>query len=318
MKSSEIVKKALHKADVALYPVAGRKDKVVITMSGSEGGLEHAGKLAGFLQDNGIPALALGYFKTKHSVKSLNKIELENVKAAIDWLKELGYEKIGIEGCSKGAEYAAAAAVEFHELSCVILKIPSWFYGEGMSGTKPSGASSWSYEGKELPFTPYKTRKLPVVQEMLKNKEYNILAINTGKKVVPDSIIPIEKIEAPVLMFSTEVDTIWPSKESCEKLEERLNVNDFAYPHKHICFEHMSHMMLENCGAAIKYFIKSEKQFSQECAKERVVMGQEHMTALLSCGGFLYLHLYFKNNNKSADVLTRLHFRGYYLQLLAV
>ena len=272
---SENIKVTLHKADGVLYPVAGRKDKVVITMSGSEGGLEHAGKLAKYLQDNGIPALAFGYFKTKHSVKSLNKIELENIKAAIEWLKTQGYEKIGIEGCSKGAEYAAAAAIAYPELSCVILKIPSWFYSEGMDKTVPSGASSWTYEGKELPYTPYKTRKLPVMKEMMKNKEYNILAINTGKKINPDSIIPIEKIQAPVLMFSTEVDTIWPSKESCEKMEERLTANQFAYPHKHICFEHMSHMMLEYCGKGIKYFIKSEKEFPEECARERVIMGQE-------------------------------------------
>ena len=275
MGSSEHIKVTLHKADGVLYPVAGRKDKVVITMSGSEGGLEHAGKLAKYLQDNGIPALAFGYFKTKHSVKSLNKIELENIKAAIEWLKKQGYEKIGIEGCSKGAEYAAAAAIAYSELSCVILKIPSWFYGEGMDKTVPSGASSWTCEGKELPYTPYKTRKLPVMKEMMKNREYNIIAINTGKKINPDSIIPIEKIQAPVLMFSTEVDTIWPSKESCEKMEERLNANHFAYPHKHICFEHMSHMMLENCGKGIKYFIKSEKEFPEECAREREIMGQE-------------------------------------------
>ena len=275
MGSSEIIKVTLHKADGVLYPVAGRKDKVVITMSGSEGGLEHAGKLAKYLQDNGIPALAFGYFKTKHSVKSLNKIELENIKAAIEWLKKQGYEKIGIEGCSKGAEYAAAAAIAYPELSFVILKIPSWFYGEGMDKTVPSGASSWTCEGKELPYTPYKTRKLPVIKEMMKNREYNIIAINTGKKINPDSIIPIEKIQAPVLMFSTEVDTIWLSKESCEKMEERLNANHFAYPHKHICFKHMSHMMLENCGKEIKYFIKSEKEFPEECARERIIMGQE-------------------------------------------
>ena len=275
MGSSEHIKVTLHKADGVLYPVAGRKDKVVITMSGSEGGLEHAGKLAKYLQDNGIPALAFGYFKTKHSVKSLNKIELENIKAAIEWLKKQGYEKIGIEGCSKGAEYAAAAAIAYSELSCVILKIPSWFYGEGMDKTVPSGASSWTCEGKELPYTPYKTRKLPVMKEMMKNREYNIIAINMGKKINPDSIIPIEKIQAPVLMFSTEVDTIWPSKESCEKMEERLNANHFAYPYKHICFEHMSHMMLENCGKGIKYFIKSEKEFPEECAREREIMGQE-------------------------------------------
>ena len=69
MTGSEMTKAILHKADGVLYPVVGRKDKVMIVLSGSEGGLEHAGKLAKYLQDNGIPALALGYFKTKHSVK---------------------------------------------------------------------------------------------------------------------------------------------------------------------------------------------------------------------------------------------------------
>lgn len=43
--------------DGILYPVENRKDKVMIVMSGSDGGLEHAGKLSRFLQDNGIPAL---------------------------------------------------------------------------------------------------------------------------------------------------------------------------------------------------------------------------------------------------------------------
>ena len=69
MADSETIKVILHKADGVLYPVAGRKDKAMIVLSGSEGGLEHAGKLAKDLQDSGIPALALGYFKTKHSVK---------------------------------------------------------------------------------------------------------------------------------------------------------------------------------------------------------------------------------------------------------
>ncbi len=272
MKNTKVT---IYRADGVLYPANNRKDKVVIVLSGSEGGLEHTKKLARYLQNNDVPALALGYFKTKNSKKNLERIELENIKNAIDWLTKLGYKKIGIEGCSKGAEYAAAAAIEFHELSCVILKTPSWFYSEGMNGKTPSGTSCWSYHGKELPYTPYKTRKLPIIKEILKNKEYNILAINTGKKINPDSIIPIEKISAPVLMFSTKVDTIWPSKESCERLEGRLSTNNFSYPHKHICFEHISHMMLENCGNSIKYFIKSEKQFLKECAKERIVMGEE-------------------------------------------
>ncbi len=261
--------------DAVLYPTE-RKDKVVITLSGSEGGLEHAEKLARYLQSMGVPALALGYFGTDHSVKYLSQVGLENIEEAIRWLKGQGYEKIGIEGVSKGAEYAAAAAIQFPELSMVILKTPSWFYSEGMTaGKKPSGTSCWSYQGQQLPFTPYKTRRFPIVKQLLKTREYNILEFNTGKSINPDSIIPIEKMKAPILLFSTKADTIWPSAESGQKIVERLKEHDFPYPYQHICFEHMSHMMLENYGSAIKWFIKSERQFPKECAEERIIMGKE-------------------------------------------
>lgn len=44
MKGSETIKETLHKADCVLYLVGDRRDKVVIVLSGSEGGLEHIGK----------------------------------------------------------------------------------------------------------------------------------------------------------------------------------------------------------------------------------------------------------------------------------
>ena len=47
MKGSETIKETLHKADCVLYLVADRRDKVVIVLSGSEGGLsiqENGGK----------------------------------------------------------------------------------------------------------------------------------------------------------------------------------------------------------------------------------------------------------------------------------
>lgn len=261
--------------DGILYPVSGRKDKVMIVVSGSEGGLEHAGKMAHYLQDHGIPALALGYFKTKHTSKHLVQVPLEIVKSVISYLVEKGYGKIGISGTSKGAEYALAAAITFPKLSCVIVKTPSWFYGEGVKGRKPSGTSSWSYQGKELPYTPYKTRKFHMLKMLWKEKEYNLLEINTGKRVTADSVIPVEKIHAPILILSVSRDTIWPSKESGEKLALRLQENSFEYPYQHICYEHMSHMMLEYCGSEVRYFMKSERHYPQECTKERWKMGRE-------------------------------------------
>ncbi len=53
-------------------------------------------------------------------------------------------------------------------------------------------------------------------------KEYNILPVNTGKNVLSESIIPVEKIQAPILMLSTRVDTIWPSAESCAAEREAM------------------------------------------------------------------------------------------------
>ena len=44
MKGSETRKETLQKADCVLYPVGDRRDKVVIVLSGSEGGLEYTGK----------------------------------------------------------------------------------------------------------------------------------------------------------------------------------------------------------------------------------------------------------------------------------
>lgn len=261
--------------DGILYPVENRKDKVMIVMSGSDGGLEHAGKLSHFLQDNGIPALALGFFKTKHTSKVLDRIPLEIIGSAIDWLKKEGYRRIGIEGVSKGSEYALAAAIAYPELSCVIVKTPGWFYSEGLKNGAPLGTSCWSYQGKELAFTPYKVRKANMLKMLWKHKEFNLLDMNVGKDIEEKSIIPVEQVKAPILILSVAMDTVWPSKESGEKLVSRLEEHRFQYPYKHVCYGHMSHMMMEYCGSEIKYFVKSEKQYPEECAKERIAMGRE-------------------------------------------
>lgn len=272
---AETVKISEKNWDGILYKAAERADKVMIVMSGSEGGLEHAGKMARFLQDNGIPALALGYFKTKHTGKYLNRIPVEIIGEAIEWLKKQGYHKIGIEGASKGAEYAFAAAIQYPELSCVIVKTPSWFYSEGLVKGQPSGDCCWSFQGKSLPYTPYRIRHFQMMKMLWEAREYNLLKINTGKEVVKESVIPVEKIKAPILMFSTARDTIWPSVKSCEKICDRLKKAHFSYPYQHVSFEHMSHMMLEYCGKEIRYFIKSEKEDPVGCEKERDIMGKE-------------------------------------------
>lgn len=74
-----------------LFPGSGRKDKVLIVMSGSNGGMSLTRQAAEFYHKNGFPALALALFKTRQTQPDLSHVPVEYVERAIAWLKAQGY-----------------------------------------------------------------------------------------------------------------------------------------------------------------------------------------------------------------------------------
>ena len=60
-----------------LFPGNGRKDKVMIVMTGSNGGMSMTRKEACFYHRHGIPALALALFGTKQTGKDLSCVPIE-------------------------------------------------------------------------------------------------------------------------------------------------------------------------------------------------------------------------------------------------
>lgn len=276
MKETSVLREGF---DGCLFPVPDQHEKVIIVFTGSDGGLKMAKKLAEYYQKSGMPSLALGYFKTKNTGNELSMIPLEYIEKAIGWLKENGYEKIGIDGISKGTEYAMCAAIEFPEISCVILRSPSYFVSEGLRGGQPSGTSCWSFCGKEIPYTRYKSRRFHILRMLLKARELSLLEINTGKDVNPASIIPIEKIHVPILILSTKADTIWPSAESGERLNERLRTNNFPHIYKHVCFDYVSHMIVpmvhKSALISLKLSFQSERHYPGQCQADRDALVNE-------------------------------------------
>lgn len=258
--------------DGRLYPVPERHDKVVIVLGGSEGGLYLAKKQARWLQQQGMPALAVGYFRTAHTDRTLSLVPLEGVEEAIMFLQAQGYVHIGILGISKGAELALVAASQLPVLSCVVVKTPSWYVGEGLAKKAPSGTSSWVYHGIPLPYTPYRLRMFHAVRLVLQAGEYNLLSLNVGKRIVPDSIIPVERIAGPILVLSTRADTIWPSEASGNQLTLRLAQSHYAYSFQHNCYLHMGHFMLERTGLIMRLLFRSERRWPKACASERQQM----------------------------------------------
>ena len=262
-----------------LFPGNGRKDKVLIVMSGSNGGMKLTRQAAEFYHRNGFPALALALFRTSQTPKDLSRVPVEYVENAVAWLKRQGYERVGVDGMSKGSEMALVAASMFPALSCVIARVPSHFVSEGLSGSGknkgPSGTSCWSYQGKELPYAPYRSRSFNLISVLLKEKELHIIAFNRDKDVTPETVIPIERIKAPILLLSSKHDEVWPSYESATLMEKKLTETGFPYPHKHIAFEHMSHAMLTEISWVYKMAFKSERQHPKECERDREKLKKE-------------------------------------------
>lgn len=154
---------------------AGERTKAVITFSGSEGGSTASDSMAWYYQQHGISALGVTLFAGEETGKYLDRIPLEYAENAIAWLKAQGFEKIAVDGISKGSEYALLAASYFDDISCVVARVPSYFVSEGMIGKKaPSGTSCWSYQGEGLSFTPYKIRTFNVIKQLITHGEFNI------------------------------------------------------------------------------------------------------------------------------------------------
>lgn len=261
------------------YPGGARRDKALIVMSGSDGGMALSRQEAEFYHHNGIPALALGLFKTRETPKELSHVPVEYVEAAIHWLKKQGYRKIGIDGTSKGSEMALIAASMFPEISCVIVRVPSHFVSEGLSGSgknkAPSGTSCWSWQGRDLPYAPYRSRTFDILKTFLREKEMHIITFNRDKEVTPEALIPIERIQAPILMLSSRHDEVWPSYESACYMEQKLADIPFPYPHRHIAFDHMSHAVVTRLPWIYKMAFKSERQHPKACAEDREALKKE-------------------------------------------
>ena len=268
-----------HGFESVLYRGIGTKEKAVIVMSGSNGGMRLTEKEARFYHDNGIPALALALFKTKQTQKNLDRVPIEYVERAVRWLKRLGYQKIGIDGASKGSEIALLAGSMFPDITCVIARVPSYFVSEGLrvSGISknPSGTSCWNYHGKELPFAPYRSRKFNMLKMLMKEKELHILTFNRGKIVTPETTIPVEKINGPILLLSSKHDEVWESYKSAVLIEKRLNQASFPFAYRHIAFPYLSHAMMTDFSPMYKMIFKRERYFPKECAAEREQLKHE-------------------------------------------
>ena len=187
-----------------------RRAPAVIIVSGSEGRIEKAQNIAQLLSSRGYICLAIAYFGLEGLPQNLERIPIECLEEAKDFLyhhPQVDNTKIGIYGRSKGAELVLAGQSILEDVQCLVLNSPSNVIFEGIKGKLNSHSSSWTYLQKELPYQKFQ------LGNYLLNKFF-------GKYIPKDSRaqIDVSKIASPLLLLGSDVDEIWNASSAIDDI----------------------------------------------------------------------------------------------------
>ncbi|MDO5026423.1 MAG: acyl-CoA thioester hydrolase/BAAT C-terminal domain-containing protein [Tissierellia bacterium] len=209
---------------------------VVVTFGGSEGSpnFEEARRLA----EKGYETYALFMFGMKNQAKTLTKIPLEQFEDLKKYL-EMNVEDrkpLTLLGASKGAEYALNLASKYKDIDNLILFAPASYNFSGLDFQ--DYGSSWTYRGEELAYIDIQKGSFSVfLNNIVLASIINspIAYENTYKSAIDkddnnyEKLIPVKEIEADILMFAGEEDSMWNSLEMANIIRSQ-NSKAKVYP----------------------------------------------------------------------------------------
>lgn len=237
--------------------------KALICFGGSDGKFELARKLAAIFQEHGLTALALAYVNEEGLPTKFYHVPIDPIEKAAARLNEMGYEKVGLWGISKGAELALTAGSLLPGLvNAVAAVAPMSTVCQGFAkgkGIELMPGSSWSFHGEEVPYTSFGYEKTPyglILWQSLKAREVRMfdLYLPLVQRPNPEAEIRVENITGPILLISSKMDTMWPSEPAAGRIMERLREHEFPYAYRHLSYAHGSHLFVPMELSAAKFF----------------------------------------------------------------
>jgi uncharacterized protein len=205
---------------------AHRRLPAVIVLGGSEGGLgAGAAIIARLIADRGYAALQLAYFDAPGLPPKLERIPLEYFFHALDWLgsqPEVDAGRIGVVGGSIGGEAALVVAAHDRRIRAVVAALPSSVVWPGIDPADPDPPSTFTLAGAPLADLPYGG-----------GAYHGIYALYArGLKAIaahPDAMIPVERIDGPIMLVCGLDDALWPSCPMSDQVAGRLRARGFPH-----------------------------------------------------------------------------------------
>lgn len=225
-------------------PIGASKAPVIIAIGGSEGGVDSIARMTAPFAQQGYAVLALAYWRAPGLPQALQDVPLEYFKAAIDWAKarpEVDPKHIGLIGWSRGAEGALLIASRYPDIKAVTAIAPN---GNVMLGLNfqnvRASRPAWTFEGKPVPyFIPSYAAVTPLPSATTTAGRFDAdIAIAAAH---PESLIPVERINGPILLLSGTDDRVWYSTTMAEQIMARLKAKHFRHAFSHQSYPGAGH-----------------------------------------------------------------------------
>jgi hypothetical protein len=212
---------------------------LVIAIGGSEGGLDTMSAFALPLTAHGYAVLALAYWKEPGLPQSLEGVPLEYFDRAVTWARSqpgVAPDRIAILGWSRGAEAALLAASRNPGIHAVVAVSPTAYVWQGLNfNARGPMKPAWLAAGAPLPsVVPANTSAGGNLAQGFIDK-----LPEAGRR--PETVIPVEKINGPVLLLSGSEDALWPANLMSDQIIARLKSTRFSHEALHRNFDGAGH-----------------------------------------------------------------------------
>lgn len=234
-------------------PPASGKHPAILLLGGSEGGQVMKRFVVRFTQ-YGYVAASVAYFKAPGLPQSLEDVPVEPIGKALDEISkrpDVDPNRIAIMGGSKGGELALLAASLYPQIHAVVANVPSPFAWQGIP-EGPGGApmSSWSFQGKPLPYVAYTAAMgLQFQSAYMKHTPLDLRvayddAMQKNASEIAPAMFHLENIHGPVLLLGADDDQLWDSDAQSQLALAYLHEHHHPYADQYRHYAGAGHIFL--------------------------------------------------------------------------
>ena len=224
-------------------PEGGSSLPAIIAFGGSEGGLDTISGMAATFAQKGYATLALAYWAEPGLPQTLEQVPLEYFDKAVAWLKarpEVDPRAIGAIGWSRGSEAVLLLGSRNRDVHAVVAIAPSGFVWLGLNNQDAAHARpAWTAGGQPLPHLTPDPRAYRANAPL---KGVFISTLATADKR-PETQIPAERTNGPILLISGGDDALWPSQQMADELVARLKAKGFRHEVQHLTYAKAGHVV---------------------------------------------------------------------------